>query len=150
MSEVTELLKARTMEFALDVCRLIKLLPVDEPGPTVKRQLAKASTSVAFNYRSSCRSRSHTEFTARIGVVAEEADESYGWLEFIEASGLIKSPEVARLVQESDELTAIFSASVGTARYKERNPLRSSEAAPANHTRPIRQAPNQSRHRNNR
>src|SRR5204862_311263 len=55
MSEQTELLKQRTMRFALDVCALIKHLPHDEPGPTVKRQLAKASTGVAFNYRSSFR-----------------------------------------------------------------------------------------------
>jgi four helix bundle protein len=121
MSEVTEELKARTMRFALDVCAMIRHLPFEEPGPTVKRQLAKASTGVAFNYRSSCRSRSHTEFTARISVVAEEADESYGWLEFIEASSLLASKELTRLVQESNELVAIFSASVGTARYKERN-----------------------------
>jgi four helix bundle protein len=80
MSEESERLKARTMRFSLDVCKLIKLLPIDEPGPTVKHQLAKSATSVAFNYRSSCRARSHTEFTSKMGVVAEESDESQGWL----------------------------------------------------------------------
>ena len=123
MSEETELLKQRTMRFALDVCALIRQLPHDEPGPTVKRQLAKAATGVAFNYRSSCRSRSHTEFTARIGIVAEESDESRGWLEFIVAASLIASAELDRLLQEAAELLAIMSASVGTARYKERNPV---------------------------
>jgi four helix bundle protein len=121
MSEESDALKNRTMRFALDSCALLKKLPVAEPGPTVRRQLAKSSTGVAFNYRSSCRARSHTEFTARIGVVAEEADESQGWLEFIEASKLIVSSEVTRLVRESTELAAIFSASVGTAREKERS-----------------------------
>jgi four helix bundle protein len=120
MGEITEQLKARTMTFALDVCALIKQLPREEPGPTVRRQLAKASTGVAFNYRSSCRSRSHTEFTARIAIVAEEADESFGWLEFVDAAKLIRSQELTRLVRESDELTAIFSASAATARAKER------------------------------
>jgi len=123
MSEETELLKQRTMRFALDVCALLRQLPHDEPGPTVKRQLAKAATGVAFNYRSSCRSRSHTEFTARIGIVAEESDESRGWLEFIVAASLIASAELDRLLQEAAELLAIMSASVGTARYKERNPV---------------------------
>jgi four helix bundle protein len=121
MSEAAERLKERTTRFALDVCELIKRLPEAEPGPTVQRQLAKAATSVAFNYRASCRARSHAEFTARIGIVAEEADESQGWLEFIEAAKLVVSTEVTRLVAESHELTAIFSASVGTARYKQRN-----------------------------
>ena len=91
MGEAAELLKQRTMRFALDVCDLIKQLPSIEPGPTVRRQLARAATSVAFNYRASCRARSHDEFTARIGSVAEETDESQGWLDFIEAARLIES-----------------------------------------------------------
>ena len=117
--------KARTMRFALDVCGLIKHLPQAEPGPTVRRQLAKAATSMAFNYRASCRARSHAEFTAKIGLVAEEADESQGWLEFTDAAKLIVSTELTRLVNESHELAAIFSASSGTARYKQRNQRRS-------------------------
>jgi len=120
MSEESERLKERTMRFALDVCALIKHLPPFEPGPTVRRQLAKAATSVAFNYRASCRGRSHTEFTAKIGLVSEEADESQGWLEFVEAAKLIASSELTRLVGESSELVAIFSASAGTARRNQR------------------------------
>jgi four helix bundle protein len=120
MSEESERLKERTMRFALDVCALIKHLPQFEPGPTVRRQLAKAATSVAFNYRASCRGRSHTEFTAKIGLVSEEADESQGWLEFVEAANLIASTELTRLVGESGELVAIFSASAGTARRNQR------------------------------
>ena len=121
MSEVADEMKARTMRFALDVCSLIKLLPASEPGPTVRRQLAKSATSVAFNYRASCRARSHAEFTAKTGLVAEEADESQGWLEFIEAAKLIASGDVARLLAEATELTKIVSASYGKARYNERN-----------------------------
>ena len=121
MSEQAEHLKRRTMRFALDVCRLLKQLPWDEPGPTVKRQLARSATGVPFNYRGACRARSHDEFTARIGVVAEESDESQGWLEFIRDAKLIASNEVDRLHAEATELSAIFSASVGTARSKQRH-----------------------------
>jgi four helix bundle protein len=117
VSEQAEQLKKRTMRFALDVCSLIRLLPSWEPGPTVCRQLAKASTSIAFNYRASCRARSRAEFTAKIGTVAEESDESLGWLEFIEAAELIRgSTDLLRLTTEARELLAIFSASFGTAR----------------------------------
>ena len=138
MSDVADQLKQRTMRFALDACALIRELPQFEPGPTVKRQLAKASTGVAFNYRNYCRARSHTEFTARMGVVADEADESLGWLEFVEASEMGTGPEVSRLLGEADELAAIFSASFGTARYKEQNKRR-----------PAAESPNQSTNRIN-
>ena len=53
-------------------------------------------------------------------MVAEESDETLGWLEFIEAANLLRSPELSRLIAESRELAAIMSASYGTARYRER------------------------------
>jgi four helix bundle protein len=121
MSEEAERLKARTRRFALDVIELIKLLPSTEPGPSIRRQLAKSATSVDMNYRGSCRARSHAEFTAKIGLVAEEADESAEWLDMVAEAGLVSSPGLTQLRKESRELLAIFSASAGTARRKERS-----------------------------
>jgi four helix bundle protein len=124
MSQTSDELKKRTMRFALDVCALIRDLPSLEPGPTAQRQLARAATGVAFNYRATCRARSHTEFTARMGVVAEEADESQGWLEFVKDAELLSSDTVSRLTGEATELAAIMSAAYGTARYNERQKKR--------------------------
>lgn len=104
MSHIADRLKQRTMRFALDVCALIKPFSFDEPEQTVKRQLTRAATSVAFNYRAACRGRSHSEYTAKIGLVAEESDESLGWLEFIEGAGLLKSNELRRLIEEAHEI----------------------------------------------
>ena len=73
-----------------------------------------------MNYRSSCRARSHAEFTARIGVVAEEADESASWLDLIAEAKLLRSELLVRLQKEGHELEAIFSSSAGTARRNER------------------------------
>jgi four helix bundle protein len=108
------------MQFALAACAILHEVPSQEPGPTVRQQLAKSSTGVAFNYRASRRARSHTEYTARIGVVAEEADESQGWLEFIRDARLLSGRKLESLIQESTEPTRIFSASVGTARTNEK------------------------------
>jgi four helix bundle protein len=73
-----------------------------------------------MNYRSSRRARSHAEFIARIGIVADEADESLGWLQFVDRSKLLSSPELGRLVREATELRDIFAASYGTARHRHR------------------------------
>jgi four helix bundle protein len=73
-----------------------------------------------MNYRASCRARSHAEFTSRISVVAEEADESAEWLDLIAEVKFVASSELPRLQRESRELLAIFSASVGTARRNQR------------------------------
>lgn len=77
-----------------------------------------------MNYRSSRRARSHAEFTSRIGIVADEADESLGWLEFIEQARLLSSPGLSRLIREAGELCNIFAASAGTARHRQRTDFR--------------------------
>jgi len=73
-------LQARLESFAdgvLAFCRTI--VPSAEAGRAID-QLSGAATSVAANYRAARRARSHAEFTAKIGVVLEEADESEYWL----------------------------------------------------------------------
>jgi four helix bundle protein len=52
------------------------------------RQLRKAATSVSSTYRAAGRARSHKEFTAKIGVVREEADEALHWLALIRECSL--------------------------------------------------------------
>ena len=120
MSEQSEQLKERARRFSLAVLEVIKLLPPEEPGPTVKRQLTRAVTSVDMNYRASCRARSHKEFSSKIGVVAEEADESAASLDFIADARLVDFEQLPLLQKEGHELQAIFSASVGTARRNQR------------------------------
>jgi four helix bundle protein len=81
MSIESEQLKQRTMQFALDVLRLVDTFPRSTAGDLVGRQLAKSATSVAANYRATCVARSRAEFIAKLGVVFEESDESEFWLD---------------------------------------------------------------------
>ena len=71
---------------------------------------------MAANYRAVCRSRSKAEFIAKIGVVVEEADETVFWLEVLTETAVIPTNKVADLQKEADELLAIFSASLRTAK----------------------------------
>ncbi len=115
MNQLAEQLKKRTKKFALDVIRFVVGLPRTPAADVMGRQLLKSGTSVAANYRSACRSRSHAEFAARIGVVLEEADESELWLELFVESKLKDVAVPATLIQESHELRAIFTQSSITA-----------------------------------
>jgi four helix bundle protein len=78
--------------------------------------LLDSAGSTASNYRSACRGRSKREFVAKLGVAAEEADETKGWLEALLDANLGDPDETAKLIKEADELTAIFVASQKTAR----------------------------------
>ena len=109
-------LKDRTKRFAVDAIRLSRELPPTLDGRRIGQQLLDSATSVAANYRASCRARSKAEFISKLGTVLEEADESLFWLELLIEANLVTRERVERLLQEADELTAIFTASVKTAK----------------------------------
>jgi four helix bundle protein len=74
-------LRARSMRFAVRAVRFARTLPATWDGRKIGGQLIDSATSVAINYRAAGRGRSHREFTAKIGVVVEEVDETVGWVE---------------------------------------------------------------------
>jgi len=118
MKTEAEALKARTKRFALDVLGFLDPIPPTGSNRRISWQLSDSATSVAANYRAVCRSRSDAEFAAKIGEVLEESDESLFWLEMCEARSLGERTTRARLLQEANELTAIFAASSNTIRAK--------------------------------
>jgi four helix bundle protein len=113
-------LRKRTREFALQVLTLVDDLPPDRITDVLVRQLVKSSTSVGANYRASCRARSPADFVAKMAIVEEEADESAYWLELLVAARRVGAARVAPLIAEADELTAIFVASIKTAKRRVR------------------------------
>ena len=120
MSEQSEALKERTMLFAINVLHLIDKFPDAAGARVIAYQLAKCSTSVGANYRAVCNARSRAEFIAKLGTVVEEAEESVYWLEIVNRLQLVPGIEAPDLLQESVELRAIFSRSLGTARANAR------------------------------
>jgi four helix bundle protein len=79
-------------------------------GRAIGNQLVRCGTSVGANYRAACRSRSRAEFAAKLGIVAEEADETVYWLELLRDGKLLSETELSELLKEANELTAIFTA----------------------------------------
>jgi four helix bundle protein len=109
-------LKDRTMKFAVDVADFCDTLPSNYRGWHVQKQLFRAGTGSAANYRAACRRKSRADFISKIGTAIEETDESDFWLEFSVASKLAKAESVKALRKEADELLAIFTTSRQTAR----------------------------------
>jgi len=109
-------LKQRTKTFALRIIKLSRSVPKsDDAGRIIAKQIIRSGTSVAANYRASCRARSKAEFIAKMGTVEEEADESALWLELLAEAGIIPERKLAALLQEANDLTAIMAASRKTA-----------------------------------
>jgi four helix bundle protein len=111
MNPQADALKKRSKQFALDVLAFVRSLSPTITTRIIGEQLIRSATGTAANYRAACRSRSDAEFIARIGVALEEADESALWLEILAEGGITKSSEALRLLDEANQLSAIFARS---------------------------------------
>jgi four helix bundle protein len=106
-------LAERTFRFACAIVRFCRKLAL-EPGVNrqIAWQLAAAGTSIAANYEEAKAAYSRRDFTAKSSIVLKEARESRLWLRLIEAERLAPLDEVQPLLNEANELVAIFTTSV--------------------------------------
>jgi four helix bundle protein len=109
-------LSERLMQFALRVIRMVEALPRTAAGRTISDQLVRSACSAAANYRAAQRGKSRADFSNKIAIVLEEADEAAFWIELAERAGLVAAPRVLPLRQEAIELVKIFAKIRRTAR----------------------------------
>src|SRR3954467_11878780 len=103
----------RTFQFASAIVKFCRRL-AQEPGVNrhIALQLADAGTSIAANYEEAKAAYSRRDFTAKSSIVLKEARESRMWLRLIEAEKLAATDDVQPLLNEANELVAIFTTSV--------------------------------------
>lgn len=101
-------LQDRTKKFAIRIIKAFARLPKDDATRVIGRQFLRSGTSLAANYRASCRARSGADFISKISVVSEEADETLFWLELLVESELGAIKIIEPLMRECEELLKIF------------------------------------------
>jgi len=113
-------LSERTKKFALRIIKLVASLPDTPEAKVIGYQIMKSGTSIGANYREAKRSRSQADFIAKIGICEQEADETVYWLELLSEAKIISVSMLADLIDEANQLLAIFIASGKTAKRKNR------------------------------
>ena len=119
MNKWREEMKQRTHTFAVDVIRFVQGIPDRSDTRRLKDQLTGAASGADLNWHAACRGRTHKEFTAKLGVVLEEADEAAECLAIIRDTRLANGDELTRLCQEGHELRLIFAKAARTANENE-------------------------------
>jgi four helix bundle protein len=110
----SEAMKHRTKQLALVIIRLSRTLPQSPEARIIARQLLRSATSMAANYRAVCRARSTADFTSKLGLVLEEADETLFWLELLVDAEIARPDQVIMPLDEANQLVSIFVASLRT------------------------------------
>jgi four helix bundle protein len=102
-------LRTRTKKYALRIIRLFRALPRrDAVAEVLGKQLLRSATSVAAHYREAYRAKSDLDFVSKIEGAQQELEESELWLELLADAEVVKPALLAPLLQETNELVAIF------------------------------------------
>ena len=114
---LSEELRGRTKQFASQTIRFYVKLPlVREEVRVLGKQLLHSGTSVAAHAREAARARSESEFCSKLDGLLQEADESQLWLELLRDDCGLNGEPLNSLLQETNELLAIFTTIVSKLR----------------------------------
>lgn len=117
MSEKGSDIKIRTFEFSIRVVRLCQSLDA-LPGVarTLANQLLHSGTSIGANVEEAHGSQSKPDFIAKMYIACKEARETHYWLRLLIATELVPEAKLAPLLDESNQLVAILTSIVKSAR----------------------------------
>jgi len=111
-------LRERTKGFALRIIRMYTSLPKTTEAQIIGKQVLRSGTAVGAHYREADRAKSTPDFVSKLQGGLQELDETAYWLELLVEGNIVRPPKLAALRKETDELIAIFVASIKTAKRR--------------------------------
>ena len=113
-----ENISIRLRQFAAQVVRLCQAFPKGPAAKHILGQLVRSATGGGANYEEGRGAESRADFIHKVGVANKEMREALYWLRLIQDAELVVSADVEALVREADELVAILTASIKTAKQR--------------------------------
>ena len=113
-------IEERTYSFALALVRAYRALPPRDAADRVCwHQLLKSGSSAGANSAESGGSQSRPDWITKRFIALKEMREALFWLRLIRDAATSPVPQLAPLIDEADQLVAILTAVVKTARAKQ-------------------------------
>ena len=113
-------LEERLLEFAVRIIRLADALPATRAGRHVADQLLRCGTSPLANHGELQGAESRKDFIHKLGICLKEIRETRRWLRLIHRVPLLAPAKVGPLLDETEALIKIFTASIRTAEKNRR------------------------------
>lgn len=118
-------LESRLIEFACRVMEMAEKLPETYGARHLASQIIRSATSPALNYGEVQGAESRDDFIHKMKICQKELRETFVCLKLIEKRGWFAQGKLTALINESNELIAIFVAGSKTAGMKKSNLTRS-------------------------
>jgi len=91
-------------------------LPKTTVAQVLGKQVLRSGTSVGANYCEANRARSKAEFISKMGDCLKELDETMYWLELLVEADIVSHDNMAALMDETRQITAIFVSIINSAK----------------------------------
>jgi four helix bundle protein len=111
-------LEDRLIDFALRIDEIVESLPNTKLGNHIGNQLIRCGTAPALNYGEAQSAESTSDFIHKLKIILKELRESRICLKIILKKPLLKPDRMTDIIQENNELIAIFLKSIETAKKK--------------------------------
>ncbi len=111
-------IKRRTFDYAKRVVKLYRAIHAgkDAAANVIAKQLLRAGTSVGANVVEAYSAETKRDFIHKYGIALKEARESHYWLQLLADSGPISLTKFTPLIKEANEIIAILTAIIKTAK----------------------------------
>ncbi|MGA3325947.1 MAG: four helix bundle protein [Terriglobia bacterium] len=112
----------RLLDYSARVIKLVDALPNTLVGRRIADQLLRSAMSAGANYEEAQGAESKEDFTHKLQIALKELRESGYWLQLLVRSGKIPIKMMDPLIDESNQLRAMLSKAVATAKGKAKAP----------------------------
>ena len=115
MNQNAQKLEDRLIEFAAMIVAVVECLPNSKAGNHISNQLIRSGTSPAPNYGEAQSAESRKDFIHKLKISLKELRETMVWLKIIARTGMTSRDKTQKVLEECNELIAIFVSSTKTA-----------------------------------
>jgi len=106
----------RLLEYGARIVKVVESLPKTLAGKTIGDQLLRSGMSVGANYEEAQAAESRADFVHKLQIALKELRESNYWLRLLTKSEILTPKRLTSIIDESNQLRAILSKSVATAK----------------------------------
>jgi len=111
-------LAERLLDYGVGIIKIVEALPKNIIGRRIGDQLLRSGTSVGANYEEAQAAESKRDFLHKLQIALKELRESNYWLRILAKANVIDVKRLEAIIDESNQLKAILSKSVITAKKR--------------------------------
>lgn len=116
-------IRERAFKYALRAIKLYQFLQeqTDSAGWIIAKQYLRSATSIGANVAEAQSGESRADFIHKYSIAQKEARESLYWLRLLAESEIVPNNRLMALTRETEEIIAVVTAIIVTAKQKQRS-----------------------------